>query len=103
MRMLSGQAGVLVAIALLSAAEPVPKWRELNQQARAAVQSKDYARLREVLLELRPLMGGNPRVAYNLAAAEAKLGNRASALAGLRNLAGMGLVYDFSKDDDFAS
>lgn len=101
--MLSGRVGVFVAIALLSAAEPLPRWRELNQQARAAVQTKDYAKLRQVLLELRPLMGGNPRVTYNLAAASARLGDRHAALATLQNLAGTGLVYDLSKDDDFAS
>jgi len=102
MRKLFGRAAFPLAAALVClAADPVPHWRELNQQARAAVQAKDYARLRELLLELRPLMGGNPRVIYNLAAAEAKLGNRSRALAELRNLAGMGLIYDFSKDEDF--
>ncbi len=84
-------------------AADLPRWRVLNQQARQAVQDHDYARLRELLLELKPLLPGNPRITYNLAAAEAKLGNRAAALAGLRNLAAMGLAFDIAGDDDFSS
>jgi len=67
------------------------------------MQEGNYAKLRKALIELKPLMPGNPRIAYNLAASEAKLGNPAAALAGLRNLAGMGLVFDFAADKDFAS
>jgi hypothetical protein len=75
----------------------------LNRTAREAVQAKDYARLRATLLEMRPLLPGNPRVAYNLAASEAMLGHREAAIAALRNWAGMGLVYDVAGDDDFGS
>jgi sugar lactone lactonase YvrE len=92
-----------LAILPLKADDPVPRWRALNQEARAAVQAKDYAKLRETLLALKPLMPGNPRIAYKLAAADARLGNRVVALAELRNLAGMGLVFDFAGDEDFAS
>jgi sugar lactone lactonase YvrE len=92
-----------LAALFLKAADPVPRWRALNQEARAAVQAKDYAKLRETLLELKPLMPGNPRIAYNQAAADAKLGNRPAALAELRNLAGMGLVYDLAADESFSS
>lgn len=85
------------------AADPEPRWRELNRVAREAIQAKDYARLRETLLQLRPLVPGNPRLAYNLAASEAVLGHRQAALTGLRNLAGMGLIYDLAADPDFES
>ena len=88
---------------LLRAADSEPRWRVLNHAARQAIQEGNYAKLREGLLELKPLMPGNPRVAYNLAAAEAKLGNPEAALTGLRNLAGMGLVYDLGADKDFSS
>ena len=84
-------------------ADPEPRWRALNRTAREAVQAKDYAKLRATLLELQPLIPGNPRIAYNLAASEAKLGNREAALTVLRNLAGMGLVYDLAADENFAS
>ena len=80
-----------------------PRWLALNRAARQAVEAKDYAKLRETLRELKPLMPGNPRVIYNLAAADAVLGDRTAALAGLRSLAKMGLVYDFGADPDFAS
>lgn len=88
---------------LLNAAEPEPRWRMLNHDARVAMDAKDYVKLRATLLQLKPLLPGNPRITYNLAASEARLGNRAAALTGLRNLADMGLVYDLASDQDFAS
>ena len=94
---------VAAAAILARAADPEPRWLVLNREARQAVQAKDYAKLRAALLELRPLMPGNPRITYNLAAAEARLGNREAALARLRNFAGMGLLYDISSDEDFAA
>ena len=92
---------LLAAGAFLHGAD-TPRWRALNQTAREAVQSKDYAKLRATLLELRPLIPGNPRIAYNLAASEAMLGNREAALAALGDWAAMGLVYDVAADNDFA-
>ena len=92
-----------LAIGLLWAAEPEPRWRTLNRAAREAVQAKDYSRLRAALQELKPLLPGNPRVAYNLAASEAMLGNREAAFAALRDWSAMGLVYDIGDDDDFVS
>ena len=89
--------------ALLAAADPEPRWRVLNHAAHDAIQAKDYAKLRDTLLQLKPLLPGNPTILYNLAAAEARLGNNSAALAGLRNLSRAGLIYDFAADDDFAS
>jgi hypothetical protein len=57
-------------------AEPEPRWRTLNTTAREALQAKDYTKVRATLIEMRPVIPGNPRIAYNLAAAEAMLGNR---------------------------
>jgi sugar lactone lactonase YvrE len=88
---------------LAGAAETEPHWRVLNHVARQAVEAKNYAKLRETLLELKALLPGNPRITYNLAASEARLGNSQAALAGLRNLAGTGLVYDIGGDEDFYS
>jgi hypothetical protein len=87
----------------LATAQPEPRWRELNRTARQAMEAKDHAKLHTTLLELRPLMPGNPRITYNLAACAARLGDRAAALTDLRNLAAMGLVYDLAADEDFAS
>jgi sugar lactone lactonase YvrE len=88
---------------VLFAADTEPGWIELNHAAGQAIQAKDYARLRETLLALKPLMPGNAPVIYRLAASDAKLGAAQAALAGLRNLAGMGLIYDFQADADFSS
>jgi sugar lactone lactonase YvrE len=93
----------LVLAAFLLAADTEPRWVVLNQAAGQAAKAKDYAKLRETLRELKPLLPGNPRIVYNLAASNAVLGDALAALAGLRNLAGMGLVYDFAADADFAS
>lgn len=84
-------------------ADPEPRWLALNHVARDAVQAKDYAKLRQSLIELQPLMPGNPRVAYNLAASEAMLGHRDAALAALTHWSGMGLIYDLAADSDFDS
>ena len=91
-----------VALGVLSA-EPVPRWRELNLQARKAAEANQYGALRKLLVELQPLMPGNPRNLYNAAACDAKLGRTAEALAELQHLAATGLIYDLAADDDFAA
>lgn len=93
----------LILLALLAVAEETPRWRALNGAARDAVKASDYKKLREILIELSPLMPGNPRIAYNLAASDAKLGDPQPALRRLHDLAKMGLVYDLNADEDFAS
>ena len=85
------------------AADPEPRWRTLNRDARAAIQANDYTKLRALLLELKPLLPGNVRIAYNLAVAEAKLGNASGAVAALRRVARMGLIFDLAADDDFSA
>jgi sugar lactone lactonase YvrE len=88
---------------LLHAADAEPQWLVLNRAAGQAIRAKDYSKLREILRQLEPLMPGNPRVLYNLAASDAVLGDPQAALSGLRHLAGMGLIYDFPSDSDFSS
>ncbi len=97
------RASILLMSLLLVSAYSEPRWRVLNHAARQAIQENNYSKLRATLVELKPLMPGNPRVTYNLAASEAKLGNPEAALTGLRNLAGMGLIYDIAADKDFSS
>jgi sugar lactone lactonase YvrE len=82
---------------------PEPRWAELNGEARLAINAGDYRKLRATLAELAPLMPGNVRVAYNTAAAAAKLGDTSAALAGLDALCAMGLVFDLDADTDFTS
>jgi sugar lactone lactonase YvrE len=91
------------ACLVLLADDTEPRWIVLNRAAGQAVKAKDYGKLREALRELKPLMPGNPSVIYNLAVSDAALGDAQAALAELRNLAGMRLVYDFQADADFSS
>ena len=91
---------LLLSLCLLFAADE-PRWLVLNRASREALAAKDYAGLRETLLELKPLLPGNPRVVYNLAVANARLGDAGGALAGLQDLANMGLIYDLSSSVDF--
>lgn len=78
-----------------------PRWAELNREARQAITANDYPKLSATLAELAPLMPGNVRVAYNTAAAAAKLGDAPAALAGLDRICRMGLVFDLDADADF--
>ena len=96
-------AALPLIILLMVAADTEPRWVVLNHAAGQAIQAKDYAKLRATLRELKPLMPGNPRIVYNLAASDAKLGDSEAALRGLRSLTGAGLIYDFAADADFAS
>lgn len=101
------RAPALIAVSLLltlpaSTARAEPRWSKLNHQARAAIDAADYPKLRATLLELAPLMPGNARTAYNLAATAAKLEDRPAAFAGVLALCEMGLTYNLGADEDFA-
>ena len=91
-----------MAAVLVYGADPEMRWRTLFQEARTAIQVKDWAKARAGLVALQPLVPGNATVLYNLAAAEARLGNRTGALEGLRNLAATGLIFNVAADDAFA-
>jgi hypothetical protein len=88
---------------LLGADQPEPRWIVLNRAASQALKAKDYPKLRGTLAELLPLLPGNPLILYNLAAADARLGQPERAVAELKDLSGAGLIYDFNADDDFAA
>jgi hypothetical protein len=96
-------AALLLACFVLLATDTEPRWVVLNRAAGQASKIKDYAKLRETLLALKPLMPGNPSIIYKLAVADAALRDAPAALTELRNLAGMCLVYDFPADADFSS
>jgi sugar lactone lactonase YvrE len=93
----------LCALFTATVASSEPRWAQLNAEARQAINAGDYPKLLTTLAELAPLMPGNARVAYNTAAAAAKLGDTPAAVAALRALCDMGLAYDLDADPDFAS
>lgn len=102
MNQFTAAAVFVVTILPLLGADTEPRWIVLNRAAGQALKAKDYARLRGALAELRPLLPGNPRILYNLAAADARLDHQDAAFAELQELASAGLIYDFNADDDFA-
>jgi len=93
----------MLSLAPAFADQPEPQWIKLNRAAHEAVKDKNYAKLRAILDQLRPLTPGNVRVLYNVAAADAVLGNTRKALAELTELAASGVVSDLSADTDFTS
>jgi hypothetical protein len=91
------------ALTLTAADGPEPRWMVLNRVAHEAREAKDYAKLRVALVELQPLLPGNPQILYELAAADAHLGHAERALAELNSLADAGLVYDFGSKPESKS
>jgi hypothetical protein len=89
--------------AVAAGAEDLPHWRALRDQSNQALLANDCRSARQLLLQLQLLMPGNPRNIYNLAACNARLGARTSALQGLQRLAHMGLVFDPASDPDFVA
>lgn len=87
---------------LLAQSGPEPRWRDLNGQARAAIQAKDDVRLAPILEELQQYLPGNATLAYNRAAAAARMGRVDTALERISSLVRAGLVYDYRADKDFA-
>ena len=77
--------------------------RYYSQQAIKAYEAKNYTAYLEnmkMALQLRP---NNSRLMYNLASAQALVGNKAEALTLLARVAEMGMIYAASKDSDFDS
>jgi len=74
-------------------------WR----QATAAYEAKDYPTYFENLKAAVQFRPDNPTMKYNLAGANALVGNKQEALSLLANVAEMGLVYDPAADTDFES
>lgn len=97
---------VVLAVAVL----PLP-WsgaaekthREFRTEAEAAYQRKDYAAARTALRAALALRPDSPRYLHNLAAISALTGDRAAALATLRQLVAFGISVPVERDPDFAS
>jgi hypothetical protein len=87
---------------LLLLAQDQP-WVAHQQAARAAREAGDFESYRTHLLALNELFTGHPTIVYSLAVAEAKLGNKDTAVNWLSTFSSMGLSQDIGKDPTFAS
>lgn len=77
-------------------------WADHNRAAARAYTAGDFASFRAQLLALRREIGPSPTIDYNLAVAEARLGNEGRALEWLEIFAGMGVWEDASRDANLA-
>ncbi|HTM00831.1 MAG TPA: hypothetical protein VL503_06890, partial [Candidatus Omnitrophota bacterium] len=98
---------VWIAASLLlltgSAAQADSTWVDRYRAAQAAYQAGDLQGFRAGLLRVAAEIGETPGVNYNLACAEARLGDRAEALRRLGLYAASGLVSDPAADSDLVS
>lgn len=98
---------LLLALALgmpaAVAAQGDSTWVDHNHAAAKAYKAGDFSTFRAQLLTLRREIGPLPSIDYNLAVAEARLGNGDRALEWLEIFAGMGVWEDVARDSDLAS
>src|SRR6185312_4707533 len=97
---------VLAALALGASAAPAQRdstWRDHDRAAHKAYTTGDFATFRAQLLAMRREIGPLPAIDYDLAVAEARLGNGERALEWLQTFADMGLFQDAERDADLAS
>jgi sugar lactone lactonase YvrE len=99
---------ILITLLFLSTASfaqenPVKDFPYYWRQAQNTYQAKDYPAYFENMKEVIKFRPDNPTMKYNLAGAQALVGNKSEALALLNTLAEMGLVYDAAADEDFSS
>jgi hypothetical protein len=93
----------MVSCALSAAAIDRAHYRELGRKARKLGEQKDWAGLKQVLIEIgRELPADTPRQMLTMASVETHLGNRAEALQWMQKYAATGLTYDVASDDDLA-
>ena len=97
---------LLVPIALVALAAPPlaeVSWRAHYDAAMQAYGAHDWTRFRDEMAAASDAIGGHPRMTWNLACAEARLGSRKAALAQLRTYVATGMTRDATADSDLAS
>jgi sugar lactone lactonase YvrE len=95
---------VLAAVAALQQpASDRDELRRLQKEALAAHQRKDVTAFLELSRALQQKLPRSNRALYNLACAQALVGNTAEAVSVLDRLAARGAAYDVAADADFAS
>jgi sugar lactone lactonase YvrE len=76
-------------------------FRELNKKGRELAKQKDWAGMRQILIEIgREMPALTPTYVLRMASVETHLGNTAAALEWMERYAAMGLTYDLAGDDD---
>ena len=95
--------GALALGASAAAAQCDSTWRDHDRAAHKAYTTGDFATFRAQLLAMRREIGPLPAIDYDLAVAEARLGNGERALEWLQTFADMGLFQDAERDADLAS
>jgi hypothetical protein len=93
---------LLLSAASLAGAAPKTH-RGFRAAAEAAYARKDYAAAHDAYAAAVKLRPDSPRYLHNLAATAALTGQKAEALATLRQLAALGVVTPVATDRDFAS
>jgi len=96
-------AAALALGAATAAAQGDSTWRDHDRAAHAAYTAGNFAAFRAELLAMRREIGPLPAIDYDLAVAEARLGNGERALEWLETFADMGLFEDAARDSDLAS
>jgi len=97
---------VVAALALgapAAGAQRDSSWQDHDRAAHRAYTAGDFAAFRAELLAMRREIGPLPAIDYDLAVAEARLGNGGRALEWLETFADMGLFQDAAGDSDLAS
>lgn len=78
-------------------------YRGTSQEARRLHRDGKYAEAKALWLSIEREYAGHVRVLYDLACAEARLGDTESALAHLERVARMGVSFDAERDEDLVS
>lgn len=94
---------VLALGAVPAAAQGDSTWRDHDRAADNAYKAGDFSTFRAQLLTMRREIGPLPFIDYDLAVAEARLGNGERALEWLETFADMGIWEDVTRDADLAS
>ncbi|MBL8151092.1 MAG: hypothetical protein JNN15_14285 [Blastocatellia bacterium] len=83
--------------------EQLNEAQQIYQKAKKAYTEKDYGAYLTNLEQVNRLRNNHPTVIYNLAGAYALIGKKVEAIACLKRVAAMGMVFSPEKDSDFSS
>ncbi len=103
MRLILSLLALCMAALSAHAETPVQQARALQKQAFDAYKAGKFADAANDFSAALTFRPHHPGLLYNFAATSAKAGNKDDAIRALNEYAGMGLIADVEKDDDFAA